>query len=62
MEGMTSLAELVGVWSQRIERLAADFAAGRAEVAPTARACKSCHLQSLCRIPGALDEGAHLDE
>jgi hypothetical protein len=62
MEGMTNLAELVGVWSQRIERLAADFAAGRAEVAPTARACSSCHLQGLCRIPAVLDEAADLDE
>jgi len=43
------------VWSQRIETLAADFAAGRAAVAPTARACKTCRLHGLYRVPAALD-------
>lgn len=56
MEGMADLAALIGVWSQRIEKLAADFAAGRAEVAPTMRACTSCRLQGLCRIPATLDD------
>jgi probable DNA repair protein len=56
LEGQPSLAALIEVWSQRIENLAADFAAGRAAVAPTARACKSCALQGLCRIPGALED------
>lgn len=58
MEGLASLADLVDLWSQRIERLAENFAAGRAEVAPTLRACRSCSLQGLCRIPPALDDEA----
>ena len=56
LEGMASLAELVPVWSRRIERIAGEFAAGRAEVAPTVEACKSCKLQGLCRVPAALEE------
>jgi RecB family exonuclease len=56
LEGRADLAALIEVWSQRIESLAADFAAGRAAVAPTLRACKTCHLQGLCRVPAALDE------
>jgi probable DNA repair protein len=58
LEGMGSLAALIEVWSGRIENLAADFAAGRAAVAPTMRACKSCSLQGLCRVPAALDDEA----
>jgi len=56
LEGMPDLTALIAVWSRRIEKLAADFAAGRAEVAPTMLACKSCCLQGLCRIPAALDD------
>jgi RecB family exonuclease len=56
LEGMPSLAALIEVWSQRIENLAADFAAGRAAVAPTLRACKSCRLHGLCRVPAALEQ------
>jgi hypothetical protein len=44
------------VWSRRIERIAGEFASGRAEVAPTLLACKSCDLQGLCRVPAALEE------
>jgi len=50
MEGMDSLAALMRVWSQRIEKLAAEFAAGRAVVDPTSQACQSCHLHGLCRV------------
>jgi ATP-dependent helicase/nuclease subunit B len=50
MEGKESLAALMDVWSQRIERLAAEFAAGRAAVEPTPQACESCHLHGLCRV------------
>jgi RecB family exonuclease len=57
LEGMSSLAALIDVWSVRIANLAADFAAGRAAVAPTVQACKSCWLQGLCRVPAALDDG-----
>ena len=62
LEGMGSLAALIEVWSGRIESLAADFAAGRAAVAPTMRACKSCSLQGLCRVPAALDDEAELHD
>jgi ATP-dependent helicase/nuclease subunit B len=56
LEGMPSLAALTEVWSRRIENLAADFAAGRAAVAPTLRACKTCRLHGLCRVPAALED------
>jgi ATP-dependent helicase/nuclease subunit B len=56
LEGMPNFAALVQVWAQRIEAIAAAFATGRAEVAPTPKACKSCDLQGLCRIPAALEE------
>jgi ATP-dependent helicase/nuclease subunit B len=58
LEGLTSLAALIEVWSRRIESLAADFAAGRAAVAPTLRACKTCRLHGLCRVPAALEDAA----
>jgi hypothetical protein len=61
LEGMPSLAALMNVWSERIEKLAADFAAGRAAVAPTLRACTSCRLHALCRVPAAIEE-AESDE
>jgi probable DNA repair protein len=56
LEGMVSLADLIPIWSARIESLAADFAAGRAAVAPTLKACKNCSLHGLCRVPAALEE------
>jgi hypothetical protein len=52
---MPTLAALIDVWSRRIENIAADFAAGRAAVAPTLHACKSCRLHGLCRVPAALE-------
>lgn len=55
LEGQGSFAALLEIWRARIEKLAAEFAQGRAEVAPTWKACASCHLQGLCRVPGALD-------
>lgn len=58
LEGMASIAALVQVWSRRIESLAADFAAGRAAVAPTIQACKTCRLHALCRVPAALEDAA----
>ncbi len=58
LEGLQSFGALIDVWSQRVERLAADFSAGRAVVAPTLKACKSCRLQGLCRVPAALENGA----
>jgi probable DNA repair protein len=54
LEGMPNFAALVGLWSNRVERLAAAFASGRAEVAPTLKACRTCRLQGLCRVPAAL--------
>jgi hypothetical protein len=62
MEGMPDFPSLIALWSQRIEVIAAQFAAGHAEVAPTARACSSCNLQPLCRIPSALDDQESPDE
>jgi ATP-dependent helicase/nuclease subunit B len=62
LEGMTSLAALMQVWSRRIEILAADFAAGWAAVAPTVLACKTCRLQGLCRVPAALEDAANSDD
>jgi RecB family exonuclease len=56
LEGMVSLAALIPIWSARIENLAADFAAGRAAVAPTLKACRTCSLHGLCRVPAALEE------
>jgi ATP-dependent helicase/nuclease subunit B len=37
-------------WLSRIERLAADFLAGRAVVDPKPGACDYCHVASICRI------------
>jgi probable DNA repair protein len=54
MEGAPSLSALMRLWSQRIEKLAAEFAAGRAAVDPTPIACRSCHLHGLCRVPSTL--------
>jgi ATP-dependent helicase/nuclease subunit B len=62
LEGMGSFAELIQVWSRRIERIAAEFGAGRAEVAPTIKACQSCKLQGLCRVPAALEEADEFHE
>jgi ATP-dependent helicase/nuclease subunit B len=62
LEGSASFAELIQVWSRRIERIAGEFAAGRAEVAPTIKACQSCKLQGLCRVPAALEEADEFHE
>jgi probable DNA repair protein len=45
-------AELLSEWKERIEQLARDFLAGRAEVDPRdyPRTCERCGLQTLCRI------------
>ncbi len=62
LEGMSSLAGLLQVWSRRIDGLAAQFAEGRAAVDPTLSACRSCRLHGLCRVPSALDIAAVLDD
>jgi ATP-dependent helicase/nuclease subunit B len=62
LEGMGTFAELIQIWSRRIERIAGEFAAGRAEVAPTIKACQSCKLQGLCRVPAALEEADEFHE
>jgi ATP-dependent helicase/nuclease subunit B len=62
LEGMATFAELIQLWSRRIERIAGEFAAGRAEVAPTLKACQSCKLQGLCRVPAALEEADEFHE
>jgi probable DNA repair protein len=40
----------LAAWRSVIERLAADFVAGRATVDPLRMACGTCHLQAFCRI------------
>ena len=62
LEGMPAFADLVEVWSRRMTRIAGEFAAGRAEVAPTIKACKNCDLHGLCRVPAALEEADELHE
>ena len=62
MEGMPTFGALMELWSRRIERLAREFADGRAAVDPTLHACRSCHLHGLCRVPSALDIAAVLGE
>jgi ATP-dependent helicase/nuclease subunit B len=62
MEGMPDFSALIAIWSQRIEKIAAEFAAGNAAVAPTLRACVSCSLKPLCRVPAALDDDGDPDD
>ena len=62
LEGRPTLAALIAVWSMRMDALAAQFAAGDAAVAPTAKACRSCSFHGLCRVPSALDETGDLSE
>jgi probable DNA repair protein len=45
-----SFAEQVGEWRRVLERLAANFSAGLAEVDPKSGACDLCGLRALCRI------------
>lgn len=59
LEGRHSLAELLQVWARRIEAVAAEFAAGQAQVAPTPQACQTCRLQGLCRVPSVLGDAVH---
>jgi ATP-dependent helicase/nuclease subunit B len=62
MEGMPNFSALIAMWSRRIEKIAAEFAAGDAAVAPTLRACASCGLAPLCRVPPALDDSGDFDD
>ena len=55
LEGLPSFGALLDLWSDRIEKLAREFAAGHAPVDPTDSACRSCRLQGLCRVPSTLD-------
>jgi probable DNA repair protein len=61
LEGRVSFAALLDTWAERIEKIAVEFRDGDARVAPTERACATCHLQPLCRVPSALGAGADLD-
>ncbi len=56
IEGAANFAELMQWWRGRIESLAGDFRDGRAAVDPTAQACRSCHLQGLCRVGAGLGD------
>jgi ATP-dependent helicase/nuclease subunit B len=62
LEGMPDFAALLDVWSRRLQTIAAGFALGHAQVAPTAKACKTCDLQGLCRIPAALEDAQDLHD
>jgi ATP-dependent helicase/nuclease subunit B len=62
LEGMPNFAALVDLWSRRVHRIADEFFSGRAEVAPTLYACKTCHLQGLCRVPASLEESEDAHE
>ena len=62
LEGMPNFAALIGLWSRRVERLAAAFASGHAEVAPTLNACQTCKLHGLCRVPAALEPADDANE
>ncbi len=46
-----SLAEKIREWDTRLEKIAQEFASGRAEVDPRKGACENCRLAALCRIP-----------
>jgi ATP-dependent helicase/nuclease subunit B len=60
LEGHPTFGALLATWARRIERIAGEFRDGDARVAPTLRACASCHLQPLCRVPSAYAaEGDH---
>jgi probable DNA repair protein len=61
LEGRMNFAALLETWAERIEKIAGEFRDGDARVAPTLRACASCHLQPLCRVPSALGAGADVD-
>jgi len=46
-----SWPQLLSAWQRRLEALAAEYAAGDAQLAPDPpRACEYCHLGALCRI------------
>jgi hypothetical protein len=40
----------ISEWRRTLERLARDFAAGRAEVDPKPKACAHCGMEALCRV------------
>jgi ATP-dependent helicase/nuclease subunit B len=50
--------EITAHWRAWLERLAADFAAGHAQVDPKlgADTCRTCHLGALCRVENAAPE------
>ena len=50
-----SWGEIIAHWRAWLERLAGDFAAGRADVDPklAADTCRHCHLSALCRVEPA---------
>jgi RecB family exonuclease len=55
--------QITAHWRAWLERLAEDFAAGRAIVDPKlgADTCRYCHLAALCRVARALPEDADMD-
>ena len=61
LEGAPDFASLVALWRSASSASRHSSHAAMREVAPTLRACASCDLQALCRVPAALDEGAEFD-
>ncbi len=58
-----SWGEITAHWRAWLERLAGDFAAGRAEVDPklAADTCRYCHLAALCRVEPASPDDAEVE-
>ena len=48
--GKPEFSEVIAQWRAALEKLAADFRAGRADVDPKPDACKFCGERALCRI------------
>lgn len=53
-------AQWLAHWRRVVPRLAQDFAAGVATVAPRVRACERCHLAALCRVDADAHASAEL--
>ncbi len=59
-----SWGEQVAFWRAELERLAQDFASGRAEVDPKRQlnTCRGCGVQPFCRIYERMDSGFEAEE
>jgi hypothetical protein len=58
-----SWRDLQRAWSQRLTRIATEYASGDARLAPDpVAACRYCHLATLCRIGETGEAGARDDD